>query len=510
MLNEELKKQLSQYLTLLENDVVFLASYDSSNNSKEMKEFLEDVASLSDRLSIKEESYELTPSFEILRKDESLGVRFCGTPLGHEFQSFVLALLQVSGRQPKISEDDIRRIKEIDEKIDFQTFVSLTCHNCPEVVQSLNIMAVLNPNITHTMIEGGAFQDLVESKNIMAVPTVYKNGQEFSGGRISFSDLLNKISKNDNILKTKEYGIFDVLVIGGGPSAASSAIYAARKGIKTGIVCKEFGGQVNETLGIENILGTKYTEGPKFMAQVKDHVKEYDIDLIEGFLADSFTKKENGNIEVLLENGSKLETKTLIISTGARWRLLGIEGEKEFKNKGVAYCPHCDGPLFKGKKVAVIGGGNSGIEAAIDLAGMAKDVVVIEFSDKLNADKVLQDKLATLKNVEVITSAQTTAILGNDKVSSLDYVDRKTNEKHHIDLDGVFILVGLVPNTEWTNNQLEMTRMGEIIVNNDGSTNIEGVFASGDCTNQLFKQIVISIGSGATAALGAFNYLMRK
>lgn len=510
MLSNELKGQLSQYLNYLEGDLVLEASLDDGQDSKEMKEFLTEVAELSPRISFAQKSHSLVPSFEILRENESKGIRFAGIPLGHEFESFVLTLIQVSGRPPRISEEDVERIKAIDEKLEFTTFVSLTCHNCPEVVQALNIMSVINPNISHTMIEGGMFNELADEHNIMAVPTVFKNGEAFHGGRIAFSDLVDKIVGSKAKSGVDKLGIFDVLIVGGGPAAGSAAIYSARKGIKTGLICKDFGGQVNETLGIENIIGTKYTEGPKYMAQVKEHVKEYDVKLIEGFEAKEFKKEENGNISVILDNGEKVQSKTLIIATGARWRLLGIPGETELKNKGVAYCPHCDGPLFKGKKVAVIGGGNSGIEAAIDLASMAKEIVVVEFADNLSADKVLQDKLKSLSNVQIITSAQTTSIDGDDKVTGLTYLDRKTNEEHHIDLEGAFILVGLVPNTEWTRESLQRTRIGEIIVNKDGSTNIEGIFAAGDCTDQMFKQIVISIGSGATAALGAFNYLMRQ
>lgn len=510
MLQEDLKNQLKQYLELLESDVTFSVSLDEESDSKEMRDFLEDVTSLSNRLSIKEEKHELTPSFELLKNGEKVGIRFAGIPLGHEFQSFVLALLQASGRKPKISDEDIERIKSIEEEINFTTFVSLTCHNCPDVVQSLNIMSVLNPKISHTMVEGGSFKELAEKKNVMAVPFVFKNDEEFSGGKISLKEILDKLDVKKVSTDRKQVGLLDVLVLGGGPAAGTAAIYSARKGIKTAIVCKEFGGQVNETLGIENVPGIKYTEGPKYMASMKEHVKSYPVEIFEGVLAESFKKLENQNIEVSLSDGSILESKSVIIATGARWRLLKIKGETELKNKGVAYCPHCDGPLFKDKKVAVIGGGNSGVEAAIDLANLAKEVVVIEYADKLNADQVLQDKLYSLKNVEVITSAQTTEISGETKVTGLDYNNRLTSESHHLDLDGVFILVGLVPNTEWINGQLEMTRLGEIITKKDGSTNIEGVFAAGDCTDQMFKQIVISEGSGATAALGAFNYLMRK
>lgn len=509
MLSKDLKNQLSQYLALLESDLTFEVSLDQSQASKDLKTFLEEVVDLSPRLSMVEKPSDLSPSFDIISKDESKGVRFAGTPLGHEFESFVLALLQVSGRAPKISEDQVARIMAIDEEIHFETVVSLTCHNCPDVVQALNIMSVLNPKISHTMIEGGAFEDLVEERKVMAVPTVFKNGQVFHSGRISFDDLLEKISGAKKKVDFDKYQDLDVLVVGGGPAAGSAAIYAARKGLKTAIVCDEFGGQVNETLGIENIIGTQYTEGPKYMAQVKDHAESYKIEIIEGFLAEDFDKEDNG-FRLRLDSKDSLFSKSLIVATGARWRLLGIKRETELRNKGVAYCTHCDGPLFKDKRIAVIGGGNSGIEAAIDLASIGREVTVLEFADKLNADQVLQNKLKEFSNVKVITSAQTTSIDGEDKVRGLTYTDRKTGESHSLNLDGVFILVGLDPNTEWMGDKVEKNKMGEILTEKDGSTSIPGLFAAGDCTDVTYKQIVISLGSGATAGLSAFNYLIRK
>lgn len=510
MLTNELQKQFKAYSNYIESTLILKYSVGEDDNSKKMEEFLKTISSLTEKITIEKVDLPLTPSFTIVKGNKEVGVTYAGIPLGHEFESFVLSLIQASGRKPKLKDEDIERIKAIEEKIDFKTIVSLSCHNCPDVVQTLNAMAILNDNITHTMIDGAFYEDLVKENNVMAVPFVFKNGENFHGGRIKFNELLDKVIGSKKLVNAKEKGVFDTLVIGGGPSSGAAAIYAKRKGIKTGIVCSEFGGQVNETLGIENIIGTKYTEGPKFMQSVKEHVEQYGVDIMEGFMATDFEKLEDGNFSVTLDSDEKLLTKTLIISTGARWRLLNIPGEKEFKNKGVAYCPHCDGPLFKDKKVAVIGGGNSGVEAAIDLANLAKNVVVIEFADTLKADQVLQDKLKSLENVEVITSAMTTSIDGKDSVESLTYVDRKTDQKHTIDLQGVFILVGLVPNTEWIGEKLEKTKIGEIITKKDQSTNIEGVFASGDCSDQTYKQIVISIGSGATAALSAFNYLMRK
>ncbi len=507
MLDNNLKQQLSQYLTLLEGDIEFACCLDGEKPSRDLREFLDDVASLSDRIKVKEVSGPFVPSFEILREGVHSGVVFAGVPLGHEFESFVLALLQVSGRSPKISDEDLARIKSIDEQIHFETVVSLTCHNCPEVVQALNIMAVVNPKISHTMIEGSSFEDLVEDRGILAVPTVFRDGKEFHNGRITLGQLLDKLvgqAEQDFV----DEGLFDLIAVGGGPAAATAALYAARKGIKVGLVCEEFGGQVKETLGIENIPSTMYTEGPKYMESMRRQLESLDISIIEGAEAVGFEKEENFKLE--LANGRILESKTLVLATGARWRQLGVPGEEEFKNKGVAYCTHCDGPLFKGKKIAVIGGGNSGVEAAIDLAGIGREVFILEFADELNADQVLQKRLKTLDNVKIIRSAQTKEIQGDKKVEGLSYVDRVSGQAHELDLDAVFVQIGLIPNNEWIKDKLETNRIGELVVDKAGATNIEGVFAAGDCTDQIFKQIVISEGSGATAALSAFNYLIRN
>lgn len=507
-LDKEIKEQLKQYLALLESDVVFSAQLGSDEQSQKVRDFLEEITDMSPRLSIKEVALTRTPSFTIDKPNEVSGVAFAGLPLGHEFTSFILALLQVSGRPPKIDEKLADRIKKINKKLHFETYVSLTCHNCPDVVQALNILAVLNPNISHTMIEGGMFKDEVETKGIMAVPTVYLDGEEFASGRQTVEQLLEKIAGPSGKEEFEDKGIFDVLVVGGGPAGGSAAIYAARKGIKTGMVVETFGGQVVETLGIENLIGTPYTEGPKLMAQVEDHVNQYKVDVMKGQRAKDIRKNEF--VEVELENGAVLKAKTAVLATGARWRNINVPGEKEFKNKGVAYCPHCDGPLFAGKDVAVVGGGNSGIEAAIDLAGMAKHVFVVEFLPELKADKVLQDRLKTLDNVTVITNAATKEIFGESHVEGLRYVDRDSNEETTLAVEGAFILIGLMPNTEWLQDRIELNERHEIIVDGHGKTNLEGVYAAGDCTNSAYKQIIISMGSGATAALGAFDYLIRQ
>lgn len=509
MLDNETKEQLQQYLALLESEIVFSASLDESDDSKKVQEFLTEVAEMDAKIIIEGKSLTRTPSFEINRKDaEASGIIFAGLPMGHEFTSFILALLQVGGRAPKVDDNVAQQIKSIDRTLNFETYVSLTCHNCPDVVQALNIMAVLNPKIAHTMIEGSMYQHEVDEKEIMAVPTVLLNGETFDSGRMTIEQIIEKVSGPMSADEFADKETFDVLVIGGGPAGASSAIYAARKGIKTGMVVETFGGQVLETLGIENVIGTPYVEGPQLMRQVEDHVKQYDVDIMKGQRAKSIQK--NDLIEVELENGAQLKAKTAILSTGARWRAINVPGEKEFKNKGIAYCPHCDGPLFKDKEVVVIGGGNSGIEAAIDLAGLAKHIYVLEFLPELKADQVLQDKLYSLSNVTVITNAATKEITGSSHVEALTYTDRLTNEEHTLNVEGVFILIGLMPNTEWLSGTVELSDRGEILVDKHGATNVDGIFAAGDCTDSAYKQIIISMGSGATAALGAFDYLIRQ
>ncbi|MEK3732566.1 alkyl hydroperoxide reductase subunit F [Paenibacillus sp. FSL M8-0334] len=507
-LEADIKQQLEQYLQLLEGNVLLKVNAGTDSVSADMLDLVNELSSMSDKITVEQASLPRTPSFSVNRVgEEDTGVTFAGVPLGHEFTSLVLALLQVSGRAPKVEQDVIDRIKSIKGEYHFETYVSLSCHNCPDVVQALNMMSVLNPGITHTMIDGAAFKEEVESKEIMAVPTVHLNGEFFESGRMTIEDILAKLGTSDaSEFENKEP--YDVLVVGGGPAGASAAIYAARKGIRTGIVAERFGGQVNDTLGIENFISVKYTEGPKLAASLEEHAKEYGIDIMKSQRAKRLEKKDL--VEIELENGAVLKSKTVILSTGARWRNLGVPGEAEFKNKGVAYCPHCDGPLFAGKHVAVVGGGNSGVEAAIDLAGVAAHVTVLEFMSELKADSVLQDRLNSLPNTTVIKNAQVKEITGATKVDGITYTDRESGEDKHIELQGVFVQIGLVPNTDWLADTVERTRMGEIVVDNHGMTSIPGVFAAGDCTNSAYKQIIISMGSGATAALGAFDYMIRN
>jgi NADH-dependent peroxiredoxin subunit F len=508
LLDADIKAQLAQYLQMMEGDVLLKVSAGSDDVSRDMLALVDELATMSSHIKVEHAELERTPSFSVNRIGEDTGVTFAGIPLGHEFTSLVLALLQVSGRAPKVDQKVIDQIKAIKDEYRFETYVSLSCHNCPDVVQALNVMSTLNPGISHTMIDGAAFKDEVESKQIMAVPTVLLNGEPFGSGRMSLEEILAKMGSGPDASELTDKDPYDVLVVGGGPAGSSAAIYAARKGIRTGIVAERFGGQVMDTLGIENFISVKHTEGPKLVASLEEHVKEYGVDIMNLQRATRLQKKDL--IEVELENGAVLKSKTVILSTGARWRNVNVPGEAEFKNKGVAYCPHCDGPLFEGKDVAVIGGGNSGVEAAIDLAGIVKHVTVIEFNPELKADQVLQDRLHSLPNVTVVANAQTTEITGTDKVNGISFIDRATGEEHHVELQGVFVQIGLVPNTEWLGDTLERTRFGEIVVDKQGATDLPGVFAAGDCTDSAYKQIIISMGSGATAALGAFDYLIRN
>ncbi|SDD06429.1 alkyl hydroperoxide reductase subunit F [Paenibacillus sp. UNCCL117] len=508
ILDADIKAQLNQYLQLMEGDVLIKVSAGSDPVSTDMLALMDELSGMSSRIAVEKASLPRTPSFSVNRVGEDTGVTFAGIPLGHEFTSLVLALLQVSGRAPKVEQAVIDQVKRLSGEYHFESFISLSCHNCPDVVQALNLMSILNPGITHTMIDGAAFKEEAESRNVMAVPSVYLNGEFFGSGRMELEEIISKLGQAPDASQFADKEPYDVLVVGGGPAGASAAIYAARKGIRTGIVAERFGGQVMDTVGIENFISVKYTEGAKLAASLEEHVKEYNVDIMKAQRAKRLEKKEL--VEVELENGAVLKSKAVIISTGARWRNVGVPGEAEFKNKGVAYCPHCDGPLFAGKHVAVIGGGNSGIEAAIDLAGIVSHVTVLEFMPELKADEVLQKRLYSLPNVTVHKNVQTKEITGTDKVNGISYIERDTGAVQHIELQGVFVQIGLVPNTDWLADTVERTRMGEIVVNSHGATDVPGVFAAGDCTNSPYKQIIISMGSGATAALGAFDYLIRN
>ncbi|MTW05522.1 alkyl hydroperoxide reductase subunit F [Pseudoduganella ginsengisoli] len=515
MLDANLKTQLKAYLEKVVQPIEIVASLDDSDKAREMQALLNDIVVLSDKITLVEHKGSAavrTPSFAITRPGTDIAVTFAGVPMGHEFTSLVLALLQVGGHTIKFDEAVIEQIRNLDGDYTFETFISLSCHNCPEVVQALNAMAVINPRIKVVTIDGAVFPKEVEERQIMAVPMMFLNGQHFGQGRTSVEEILAKLDTNAGARAAEELNkkdVFDVLIVGGGPAGAAAAIYAARKGIKTGVLAERFGGQVLDTLAIENFISVTETDGPKFAVALEQHVKAYEVDIMNTQRASAL--KPGKLIEVTTATGATLKSKSVILATGARWREINVPGEKEYRNHGVAYCPHCDGPLFKGKRVAVIGGGNSGVEAAIDLAGIVQHVTLIEFGAELRADAVLQRKLRSLPNVKVIVSAQTTEILGDGKkVVGLTYTDRTTNEPHKVDLEGVFVQIGLVPNTEWLKGTVALSRHGEIEVDARGQTSVPGVFAAGDVTTVPYKQIIIATGEGAKAALSAFDHLIRS
>ncbi|MBE0486399.1 alkyl hydroperoxide reductase subunit F [Marinobacter sp.] len=518
MLDANIKGQLKAYMEKLQQPIELVAAYDDSDKSQELKALLEELEPMSDKISLRTdgEADVRRPSFAINRVGSDIGVRFAGIPMGHEFTSLVLALLQVGGHPSKASQDVIEQIQGLDGDFEFETYYSLSCQNCPDVVQALNLMSVLNPKIKHTSIDGALFQDEVEKREVMAVPSVYMNGEPWGQGRMTLEEIVARLDTNAGAKeaeKINQKDNFEVLIIGGGPAGAAAAIYASRKGIATGVAAERFGGQVADTMGIENLISVPYTEGPKLVAAMEQNVKECEVDIMNMQQAEKLipAAQTGGLHEVRLANGASLKARTVILSTGARWRQMGVPGEEEYRNKGVAYCPHCDGPLFKGKRVAVIGGGNSGVEAAIDLAGIVGHVTLIEFGAELRADEVLQRKLRSLKNIEIVTSGQTTEITGaNGKVNGLIYTDRNTGESHQVSLEGVFVQIGLVPNTEWLKGDIELSQHGEIIVNDRNETSIPGVFAAGDVTTVPYKQIVISMGEGSKAALSAFDFLIRN
>ena len=517
MLDDQLKTQLAAYLERVTQPFELVASLDDSDTAREMLQLLQTIQSLrADKISLRTDGGDARrPSFSLQRTGSNNQLRFAGLPLGHEFTSLVLALLWTGGHPPKVEQDVIEQIQALEGDYNFEVYMSLSCHNCPDVVQALSLMAILNPRIKTTVIEGGAFQEEVTRREIMAVPMVFLNGEVFASGRMTVEGIVAKLDTGAaarDAAKLSAKAPYDVLVVGGGPAGAAAAVYAARKGIRVGVAAERFGGQVNDTLAIENYISVLETDGPKFAAALEAHTRAYDVDIMNLQRADKLipATQPGGLTEVVLANGGSLKAKTVILSTGARWRNVNVPGEAEYKNKGVAYCPHCDGPLFKGKDVAVIGGGNSGIEAAIDLAGVVRHVTVIEFAPELKADAVLVRKLHSLPNVVVHTNAQTTEITGADgKVNGLRYKDRVSGEEQLVALEGVFVQIGLVPNTEWLKGTIELSRFGEIVVDAKGQTNVPGVLAAGDCTTVPYKQIVIAAGDGAKAALSAFDHLIR-
>ena len=516
MLDSNLKAQLKAYLERVKLPFAITASLDEGKSSQEMHEFLQDIVGLTDKITLKTDGTDARrPSFTLARPGEEERIRFAAIPMGHEFTSLVLALLQVGGHPPKIEQELIDQIKNLEGELRFETYMSLTCHNCPDVVQALNLLAVLNPRVKSVVIDGGLYQQEVESRQILAVPMVFLNGELFGQGRMEVDEIVKKLDTGSAARDAAKLGTkdaFDVLIVGGGPAGAAAAVYAARKGIRTGLLAERMGGQTMDTMSIENFISVLETDGPKFAAALEQHAKRYEVDIMNLQRATQLQPAgADGLVGVTLDNGATLKSKTVIVSTGARWREVNVPGEQEYRNKGVAYCPHCDGPLFKGKRVAVIGGGNSGVEAAIDLAGIVGHVTLLEFGAELRADAVLVNKLKSLPNVTIVMNAQTTEFTGtNGKLDGLNYTDRTTGESKSVALEGVFVQIGLVPNSEWLKGTMELTKHGEIVVDARGQTSVPGVFAAGDVTTVPFKQIIIATGDGAKAALGAFDHLIRQ
>ena len=516
MLEANLKSQLKSYLERVTQPIELIASLDDGAKSREMLELLKEIEGLSALITLRDDGMDVRkPSFSVNRPNGNISLRFAGIPMGHEFTSLVLALLQVGGHPSKASAETLEQIANLQGEFRFETYFSLSCQNCPDVVQALNLMAVLNPAIQHVAIDGALFQAEVEQRQVMAVPSVYLNGEPFGQGRMGLEEILAKLDTNAGARQAEKLNAkaaFDVLVIGGGPAGAAAAVYAARKGIRTGVAAERFGGQVLDTLAIENFISVKETEGPKLAMALEEHVKQYDVDIMNLQRAEQLIPGRHGDLhEVRFAGGASLKAKSVIIATGARWREMNVPGEQEYRNRGVAYCPHCDGPLFKGKRVAVIGGGNSGVEAAIDLAGIVSHVTLIEFDSHLRADAVLQRKLTSLPNVKVITSALTTEVNGDgQKVNGLTYKDRQTGDLHKIELEGIFVQIGLLPNTDWLKGAIELSNRGEIMVDARGETDLPGIFAAGDVTTVPYKQIIIAMGDGAKASLAAFDHLIRS
>jgi len=516
MLDTQMKTQLQAYLQNLRTPIRLIATLDGSEKSAELRELLEEIAELSDKVSFDDSGNDArTPSFVVAKEGETRGVRFAAIPMGHEFTSLVLALLWTGGHPPKVDAEVLEQIKSLDADMKFEVYMSLSCHNCPDVVQAATLMAIYNPKIQTTIIDGALNQAEVDARQVMAVPMVYMNDQVFGSGRMSLEEIVSKLdtkSAEREAVKLSEKEPFDMLIVGGGPAGAAAAVYAARKGIRVGVAAERFGGQTNDTMGIENYISVLETDGPKFVAALEQQVRHYEVDIMNLQRADKIVpaSEAGGLVQVHMANGGILSARSVVLSTGARWRNVNVPGEQEYKNKGVAYCPHCDGPLYKGKRVAVIGGGNSGVEAAIDLAGVVEHVSLVEFADALKADAVLVSKLKSLPNVTIHVNAQTSEITGDGKkVNGLRYKDRITTQEHTVALEGVFVQIGLIPNTEFVKGTVELSKYGEIVVDAKCHTNVPGVFAAGDVTTVPYKQIVIAAGEGAKAALSAFDYLIR-
>ena len=513
MLDTAIRTQLAAYLERLQRPIELVATLDTSAKAQEIRELLEEIAALSPKVSARFDGQDArVPSFGIAQAGEAARIHFAGIPMGHEFTSLVLALLHTGGHPPKVEDDQLAAIRAIEGDFRFETFISLSCHNCPDVVQALNLLAAQNPAFQHTMVDGALFQQEVESRQVMAVPMIFLNGQPFGQGRMALEEIIAKLDTGAAARKAEKLAakdVFDVLVVGGGPAGSAAAIYAARKGLKTGIVAERFGGQILDTLSIENFISIQETEGPKLAANLEAHVRSYDIDIMNLQSAQSLTQ-ENGLTHVHLASGATLTGKTVILALGARWRNMDVPGEKEYKARGVAYCPHCDGPLYKGKRVAVFGGGNSGVEAAIDLSGIVEHVTLLARS-QIRADAALQAKLKTIPNITTIPNTLPAEVLGDgQKVTGIAWHDKDSGAAQRIDIAGIFVQIGLVPNTGWLKDSgLALSDQGEIEIDVRGQTSLPGVFAAGDCTTVPYKQIIVAMGEGAKASLSAFDHLIR-
>jgi alkyl hydroperoxide reductase subunit F len=514
MFDEELKEQLRGYFTRIVKPVQLQMHTGEHESRHELKQMLSEVAALSDWIELTEKTDDdVSPvSFDVLSEGKPTGIRFSGIPGGHEFSSLILAILQAGGSPVRLDEGLQNLVRGLEGQMHFQTVVSLSCHNCPDVVQTLNSFALLNPRITHEMIDGALFPEFVEKHGIQGVPAVFLNGEPFANGKIDAGQIIDRIiKKNASSLKVHESDrLYDVAIVGAGPAGVAAAIYSARKGLAVTVIAERIGGQVKDTMGIENLITTSYTTGPELTATLGSLLRSHEVDVREHLRVDHI---ENGDAykTIVLNTSERIRSRTVILATGAKWRELNVPGEKEFLGRGVAYCPHCDGPFFKGKDVAVIGGGNSGVEAALDLAGIVRSVKLFEFTDRLNADEVLIRRLKETPNIEAAVNAQVTEVLHDgEKVTGIRYINRTTGEEIEYPLDGIFIQIGLIPGTDFVRGLVECNRYGEIIVDTHGRTSVPGIFAAGDATTVPYKQIVIALGDGAKAAITAFEYLLKQ
>jgi alkyl hydroperoxide reductase subunit F len=517
VLTNEIIEALQNYTASMQKEVTFVLQTGTHHKRAELVDFLNAIAGVSDKICVEERDLPAVlrspVSFLLEANGKDTGIRFSGIPGGHEFNSLVLALLQSAGTDIKLDESIANMVGNVSEQLKFEVFISLSCHNCPDVVQTLNQFALLNDNISCEMLDGGLYPALIAERDIQGVPSVYLNGELFANGKVDAAALVDRLLELypgiAHVAKHTRLPLQDVTVIGGGPAGVSAAIYAARKGLKVTMVADRVGGQVKDTMGIENLISVPCTTGPELSGALLQHLREYDITLKEHLRVNSI---EKGDIKSLtLTSGERIDTRALIIATGARWRELGVPGEKENIGNGVAYCPHCDGPFFKGKDVAVIGGGNSGIEAALDLAGIVKSVTVFEFLPELKADQVLIEQAEKRDNITIIKNVATRQIVATGgKVSAIEYEDRATQQVHSLALAGVIVRIGLVPNSQFLDGVVELTPRGEVAIDKKGQTSEEGIYAAGDVTTVPYKQIVISMGEGAKAALAAFEHLMLK